>query len=367
MKRIKLIFVLSLMISLFFSVNLHAKGKTQKIRGQAKVDLRSANLYAQQKNTEKALGFYLKVIDAYPDHVESLFNIAGIYNNEALEEYDKADELYAKSVQYYKKTLEAIESIPNWKEYEHFSQYRKESIRMIANQWSRVFKDAFELYHEQKYDESEAILFDLKKDTPDSLNIYQLLAAIEGERGNKDKQLEYFGVLLEKNPNDEKILINIADQYYQAKEYQEAISYFERLATIAPTNTEYLLFNGICYLYLENKEKALEIFEQVLVIDPNNIDALANASYIVQAAGNDQKAIEYMKKLYQVENTEDNLTTLCYQLAKVQNWTELIVYAKQWRTLDSGNKEPVQLIILAAGNLKDKALQQEYTNILKKM
>jgi len=35
--------------------------------------------------------------------------------------------------------------------------------------------------------------------------------------------------------------------------------------------------------------------------------------------------------------------------------------------LDSGNKEPVQLIILAAGNLKDKALQQEYTNILKKM
>jgi len=149
MKRIKSIILISLLISLLFTGNLFAKGKEQKIKGQARVNFRSAVLYAREKKIDKALSFYLKVIEEYPDHVVSLFNIAGIYNNEAFENPDKANELYAKSTEYYKKVISTMDAIPDWKEYEDFEKYRKEADKMIANQWNRTFKEAYELFYEE--------------------------------------------------------------------------------------------------------------------------------------------------------------------------------------------------------------------------
>ena len=366
MKRFKLILMISLMLTLFFSVNLHAKGKSQKIKGQAKINLRSAKVYAQQKNVDKALDFYLKVVVEYPDHVESLFNIAGIYNNEALDDYQKADELYELSAKYYNKTIQAIESIPDWESYEHFPMNRKEASKMLKNQWNRIFKNAYDLFQEAKYDESETILKKLVNETPDSLNVYQVLAAIEGQRGNNEKQLEYFNILLEKEPNNQNILINIADQYYQARNFEKAIEYYQKLIEIDPNNIDYLYFAGMSYLYSENNIKSLEYFEQILALEPENVDALNNAAYIAQSEHNDEKATDYLTRLYEAEKIEDNLSTLCYHLAKVQKWNDLLNYAKQWYELDDGNKN-CSVAYPRSNTDKNTALQKQYTTILKKM
>ena len=367
MKRIKSIILISLLISLLFTGNLFAKGKEQKIKGQARVNFRSAVLYAREKKIDKALSFYLKVIEEYPDHVVSLFNIAGIYNNEAFENPDKANELYAKSTEYYKKVISTMDAIPDWKEYEDFEKYRKEADKMIANQWNRTFKEAYELFYEEKYDESERIFNELVKETPDSLKTYQMLAAIYDKKGDKAKQLEYFNLILAKNPNDEKVILNIADDFYQSKNYPKAIEYFEKLIILAPSNAEYTFFTGLSYLYIEKKDKALEYFEKTLAIDPKNVDALANAAYIAQSTNNDTKATELLSKLYEADQSEENLSTLCYHLSKVESWNEMIKYAEIWYNLNQTKKEPVQLLILGAMKTKNKALETKYTAILKKM
>jgi len=359
--------LISLLISLLFTGNLFAEGKEQKIKGQARVNLRSAVLYAREKKIDKALSFYLKVIEEYPDHVVSLFNIAGIYNNEAFENSDKAAEFYAKSTDYYKKVIATMDAMPDWKEYEDFEKYRKESEKMIANQWNRTFKTAYELFYEEKYNESEQMLNNLSKETPDSLKIYQMLAALCEKKGDKVKQYEYFNMILSKNPKDDKVLLNMANDFYQDKKYDKSAEYFLKLIEINPNNSEYTLFAGYSFLNMNQNDKALMYFEKTLVLDPKNTDALSTCAYLAQTANDNVKATLYLTKMYDADQTEENLTTLCYHLAKIESWNELIKYAETWHSLNQTKKEPVQLLIMASMKTKNKALETKYTAILKKM
>jgi len=51
----------------------------------------------------------------------------------------------------------------------------------------------------------------------------------------------------------------------------------------------------------------------------------------------------------------------------MERWEELANYAQKWHKFDETNKMPVQFVILAAQKMKNKALETEYTNILKQM
>lgn len=366
MKRVKLIIIFALLLSLFIPSQLLAKGKEQKIKGQAKVNLRSAILYAREKKVDKALSFYMKVIEEYPDHVFSLFNVAVIYNNQALETPEKSTELYALSADYYQRTLTSINNIPDYKDYDEFEKYREESIKMLRNQWNRQFKNAYDFFAEEKYDESMAILNKLAVETPDSLKTYQLLAAISEKKGDKAKQNEYFKIILQKNPNDTIVLLNLANDYYMDKKYELAVEYFTKLSDLEPNVPDHPLYAGYSYIELKKIDLALQAFEKALSIDPNNTDALGTAASIAQNEGKNDKATEYLTRLVNLDDSLENLSILCYHLAKLQDWNALIPMAEKWYNKDTSKKEPVQLLVMAAIQTKNKALETKYTAILKK-
>ncbi len=404
MKRLKMIIVLTLLLSLFLPSQLLGKGKEQKIKGKAKISLRSAILYGREQKDEKAISSYMKVLEEYPDHVFSLYNIAVIYNNQAFEIQMKAKEkqseilkeaedksedlqkeaedkaeilkknaeiesfpLYSIATEYYQKALASINNIPDYKDYDEFETYRNECIKMISNQWQRRFKKSYDLFNEGNNESSIEILNQLVTETPDSVRTYQLLAAIAEKKGDIAKRNEYFQIILQKNPNDTVVLLNLANDYYMEKKFDLAVEYFKKLSELEQEKAEHPLYMGYSLIELKKYDQALEAFDKALTIDPNNLDALGTAASIAQNENKNDKATEYLTRLVSIEESSENLSILCYHLAKLEKWNELIPFAEKWFKNDENRKEPVQILVMAAIRTKNKALETKYTAILKKM
>lgn len=366
MKRLSKLTLLMIMLSLFFSYNLCAK--EQKIKGQAKVNYRSANLYLNEKKVDKALGFYLKVLDGYPDHVLSLSNIAAIYYNKATEDRIDVVANLKLSNQYYEKMLTTINSIPDYSTYEMFDKLNENGQKVKRNIWLILFKEANNhLNTDGELDLAEKGFNELLALSPDSIDVYMALAVLYDKKNDKAKQAEIFNTIMQKDPSNSKVMAVLAFNEFDAKNFAKAAELYTKLTTIEPTKVDYYLNAASCYINLKDNVKALEFYEKAHNVDPSNVDAIANCASLYQANKDNVKATAYYIKLYELEKTEEDLSILCYHLSASKDWKNLIIYGQKWYELNPNKKEAVQLIIFAANNSNNKELAAKYSAIYKKM
>jgi tetratricopeptide (TPR) repeat protein len=355
------------------------QAELQDVSGMAKTDLRSANNYYRQKVFDKALNFYLSVLEANPYHIESLYNVGGIYY--------EIEQDYETAYKYYSRTLGAIDSL--YAEYEsikakdekegkkYYKKYiQKEdiedkhdkSVLLLANCWTYMYQDGFEKYQEEKYEQALEHLTKLYELAPDSVLTVKMIANSHMLLENSEEAIKYYQKAFELEPDNEKNAQLIANKYYQLEDMENAVKWYQIASEIAPENPDNYYNMGVCYTTLEQKEEALAMFARTLEYEPENIDAIFNAKIIAQQLGDMDAYLQYAEMEFEINGyTADNLKVFCYQLNSLEAYEAVLKYGKKWAELAPNDPAPYQLMFLAANKLGRKQLAEEYQKKLQEI
>lgn len=81
--------------------------------------------------------------------------------------------------------------------------------------------------------------------------------------------------MLQKDPDDVRVLRALADMHYDAAMWEQAAGYYERAAEIEP-NADVLTDLGVCLRGMREFDRALEAFARANELDPGHWQSLYN-------------------------------------------------------------------------------------------
>ncbi|MDD3633268.1 MAG: tetratricopeptide repeat protein [Candidatus Cloacimonetes bacterium] len=359
----KRIFLLTLVALLFLTGCATTR---HKLSPQANVDLKTANVYYSQQNVEEALKYYNRVLQDNPDHAIALRRVADIYLYYGEQNPEKAVEYNKMAYEYYDKAISIMEKYEKPKE-DELAAIRDMKKRK-ASAWTRVYNKGIEEMNAGNTQQAIKIFEQsAEMDTTEMKPLNMLVNIYQNELKDMEKAGEILFKLYQRNPEDIEVMMNLGVYYYNKQEYENAIPLFEKVKDKDPTNIKNLLVLTDCYYATEQYDKANNTIQLVLIIEPRNPDALATAYDIAVKLNDNEAALNYLKQLLDIK--EDNIyyENIVILLNSMERWDELADYAQKWHKYDETNKMPVQFVIYAAQKLNNKALEKEYTNILKQI
>jgi tetratricopeptide (TPR) repeat protein len=99
-----------------------------------------------------------------------------------------------------------------------------------------------------------------------------------------ETQVKALKAVVEREPSNAKSRIELANLYFDAERYDDAIKWYEEALKLTPGDVNASTDLGVCYYYANQPDKALEQFSRSLKIDPKHVKTLLNVG-IVKAFG----------------------------------------------------------------------------------
>jgi len=132
--------------------------------------------------------------------------------------------------------------------------------------------------------------------------------------GEYEQALTYFDKILELDPENVKALMNKASVLISLKKHSDAICYFDKVLEIEPKNVDALYNKATVLSYIKEYDEAFSYFDRVLEIDPENLEVIVAKTNIpsreILESSKAEKPI--IKKIYlqmSVWNSNGNLVT----------------------------------------------------------
>lgn len=338
----------------------------EKLSPRAMVDLKSADVAYNQQNVEEALKFYNLVLSDNPNHAHALRRVADInlYYGETIA--DKAVGYNKTAFENYDQAIAIMEKYENPKE-DELATIRDMKKRRLSS-WTRIFNAAETQLAEGNTAQAIVIFETVAELDPTRTEpLYKLATIYQKDMKDEAKAEAILLKIYDVNPEDTDVLQQMGIFYLNKQEYAEAIPFFEKVKLAEPLNVNNLMNLSYCQFELEQYEAAKLNNQLVLAIEPNNEDALADAKYIAYKLKDNEAALGYLKSLLAVRDNDQDYQEISFLLNEMKNYEEMITYARKWHNYDETNKDAVRLVILGAQMVKDKALETEFSNILKSM
>ena len=86
------------------------------------------------------------------------------------------------------------------------------------------------------------------------------------------------------SPTDSKPRVDLANLYFDAEKYDEAIKWYSEAVKLNPKDVDVTTDLGVAYYYTNQPDKALAEFDRSLAINPKHIKTLLNVG-VVKAFG----------------------------------------------------------------------------------
>jgi|SRR5688572_12648982 len=96
--------------------------------------------------------------------------------------------------------------------------------------------------------------------------------------------------IVKSDPQNENALVQLANTYFDAERWPDAVQWYERAIKINPNNTDASTDLGVSYYYLSQPDRALEQFEHSLKLDPKHTKTLLNKGIVLAFGKQDLKA-----------------------------------------------------------------------------
>jgi cytochrome c-type biogenesis protein CcmH/NrfG len=107
--------------------------------------------------------------------------------------------------------------------------------------------------------------------------------------------------LLDKNPNDVGVLVQLGNTYFDSNMYQESIDAYERALALKPGNPNVLTDLGVMYRRNGQSDEAVKRFQEAMAVDPNHYQSRMNLGIVLYYDFNDtagaKKAFEDFLRL----------------------------------------------------------------------
>lgn len=357
----------------------------QKLTPQSNLDLKSANVYFQQKDNEKslekALSLYERVLTDNPEHVIALKRSADLnlffgtqIEPKRLEKDGKVDyqnmvnankviEYFTLAYNKYDAVLRVMNTFEKLTEEDR--AMRRDSQKKKESCWVRMFKIGQFQFENKMNDDAIKTLESVSKMEPTRTEPYRMLIAVYQETKNNAKMEQYINKVLETDPDDVDLQNMIGAMHYNNKEYDKAIPYFEKIMKARPLDINNMLLLSSCYTEKKDYPTALSILEKVLKLEPENIDALISAKDLARAADNQAAEIDYWKRILAKDPSVENLEVFCYRMIAFEKYNDLMTYAEMWYTKAPTSKDAVSVCITIAVKMGRKDLEKKYSDIFK--
>jgi predicted Zn-dependent protease len=154
-------------------------------------------LYYQEKNIDSAIIFYEKAVKVLPEKESLKLTLGNLYSEN--KDYEKANSIF-----------NSLES--------KYGVNETTTISYIKNMMA-----------EGKYDEAMNKTLSLLKEKPDEILYNGILADIYRGKGDKEKAMEVYNRLLERNPDNALIQLSLCDFLLNEKNYGELFSLLDRV------------------------------------------------------------------------------------------------------------------------------------------
>ena len=103
------------------------------------------------------------------------------------------------------------------------------------------------------------------------------------------------------NPKDVSAVVQLANVYFDAERWPDAISWYERALTLNPKDADVSTDLGVSYYYTNRTDEALKRFEESLRIDPKHTKTLLNKGIVLAFGKEDlQGAAAEWKKVVEL-------------------------------------------------------------------
>ena len=99
-----------------------------------------------------------------------------------------------------------------------------------------------------------------------------------------EAKVNAFKGIAEREPNNPKPRVELANLYFDSERYDEAIKWYEEALKLNPKDVDVSTDLGVSYYYTNRADKALEQFSESLKIDPKHAKTLLNVG-VVKAFG----------------------------------------------------------------------------------
>ena len=207
---------------------------------------RIIGVFASDGNWQGLVAYYQRKLQTAPNDPELIGLLASAYiENQQLDE----------GIDAYRKALELAPAD---------TALRLELITVLRNA--------------EKFDEAAAEYEFLSGSQPDDLRIYRELGELYLELQDENRAKTTFQRMIGRDPGIAGIHLSLADIYASHEWTDDAVAAYEKAASLAPNNLDYIQYYGEYYLRQGKRDKAVEIWNRMVAGDkaiPENYDRLA--------------------------------------------------------------------------------------------
>ena len=116
-----------------------------------------------------------------------------------------------------------------------------------------------------------------------------------------EAKVQSLTTVLNSDPNNADAAIQLANTYFDAERYEDAIKWYEQGLKLKPNNADASTDLGVSYYYTKRTDDALKQFDHSLQLDPNHTKTLLNKGIVLAFGKQDLTgAAEAWKKVVQL-------------------------------------------------------------------
>ena len=96
-----------------------------------------------------------------------------------------------------------------------------------------------------------------------------------------EAKVQSLTTILQSDPKNASAALQLANTYFDAERWNDAIMWYERTVKLEPSNVDANTDLGIVYYYVNRTDEALSTFERSLKLDPRHTKTLLNKGIVL--------------------------------------------------------------------------------------
>lgn len=168
-----------------------------------------------------------------------------------------------------------------------------------------TFKQALDLYNNNRLPEARVILDELLKEGDKSIDAVYLHAIIDFKLGDIASAIEYFEFSSRLSPRHAESHYNLGLCYSKAGKTDLSIEHYKKAIELKPSHSNSMNNLGAIYFEQRNLDEAEKLYLRALKYEPNNSNAICNIGNIKLARNKPDEAIECYQKAIDTKPGED--------------------------------------------------------------
>lgn len=149
---------------------------------------------------------------------------------------------------------------------------------------------------DSQLDNAVMVADEILEDNPENIDAWEIKSLVAREKGDKKSYKAVTAKILEKDPYNATVNIQVAQDYVLNKKYNLARNTYKKALKSEPQNSDALFGYAQTSYYTNDVKTAKKTFQEILEKEPDNSLALAYMGKIVAEDGNYVQATKYVQQ-----------------------------------------------------------------------